>query len=330
MLRRGRRRPDGARRSPGTDFAAGGPTGRADAGEAGLLVARTTSSFDKDDNVWVVTDISSGSLKRAERAAVPVPRQQRRVHGPAQRARTRASRSASRTCRSRPRAPGRTSRPTSRRCSSRSSTRARRRGDRRAAIYGDVEHVHLATGRDGNKTIEQNPSTPLPSVVAIYRPLGKDADARARRAGPAPGQDRRRVAGSGAAARRAPATARPARRTSASARCSGSRVRDLLAGKVAVRLTSPQKVTVDVRVRGRVRSRRPGAKRSRLAEARTLASRRVVLQPGQETRVVLRPTAAARLVLRRRGASVVHETLQIAARNDAGQLSRSSRQLRIG
>lgn len=107
-------------------------------------------------------------------------------------------------------------------------------------------------------------------------------------------------------------------------------VRQLLTGTLAVRMSAERKVTVDVRVRGRMRSRRPGAKRSRTGRVQTLATRSVVLQPGQEARVVLRPTAAARLVLRRRGATVLGETLQLVARTDAGQVSRSARQMRIG
>ena len=84
-------------------------------------------------------------------------------------ARTRASGSASRTCRSRPRAPARTSRRTSRRCSSTSSIRARRRRRRPRAACTATSSTYTSYWPKGNKTTGQNPSTPIPSLVAISK-----------------------------------------------------------------------------------------------------------------------------------------------------------------
>ena len=67
------------------EYAAGGPTGRADEGEQGFS-SPDNLVFDKGGNVWVVTDISSTSLNSAQRPLLPVPRQQRAVHGAADRA----------------------------------------------------------------------------------------------------------------------------------------------------------------------------------------------------------------------------------------------------
>ena len=310
------------------EFAVGGPTGRADEGEAGFS-SPDNLVFDQGDNVWVVTDISSGSLNKpsvphyqyhGNNALFMVPRS-----GPNAGV---AFRFANMPIEAEGTGPYFT--PDEQTLFLAVQHPGEESGEGGSpSIYGDVS-TYTSYWPQGNKTIEQNPSTPLPSVVAIYRPVGKDAEPEPVVPVPPPGKTPDGspapvppAPGPGGDGPAGPANVRvrPLQRFS---------VRDLLTGRLVVRLTSPQKVTVDVRVRGRVRSRRPGAKRSRLAEARTLASRRVVLQPGQETRVALRPTAAARLVLRRRGASVVNETLQIVARNDAGRLSRSSRQLRIG
>ena len=45
------------------DYAAGGPTGRANAGETGFS-SPDNLVFDRGGNVWVLTDISSGSLNK--------------------------------------------------------------------------------------------------------------------------------------------------------------------------------------------------------------------------------------------------------------------------
>ena len=63
------------------DYAAGGPTGRSGVGEGGFS-SPDNLVFDSEDNVWVVTDISSSSLNRP--GALRVPRQQRGLHGPDQ------------------------------------------------------------------------------------------------------------------------------------------------------------------------------------------------------------------------------------------------------
>ena len=100
------------------DYAAGGPTS---AGRRRLLEPRQPRDRQGRQPLGGHRHLLEPP-QPAER--VPVPRQQRDVHGPDPRARTRASPSASPTAPSRARSRARTSRPTRTRCSSTSSTRA--------------------------------------------------------------------------------------------------------------------------------------------------------------------------------------------------------------
>ncbi|MTD42948.1 DUF839 domain-containing protein [Conexibacter sp. W3-3-2] len=68
------------------DYASGGVTGRPAEGEKGFSSCDNLV-FDSAHNLWIVTDISSASLRGSTNAAPPLrlPRQQRGLHDPAQR-----------------------------------------------------------------------------------------------------------------------------------------------------------------------------------------------------------------------------------------------------
>ena len=162
-VRRGRQRPEavGARALHLGGLRGGRPDRPRRRGRAGLLLARQPRVRLGGERLG-----RHGHLvqrRSTARAPLRVPRQQRGLHGPADRARTPASRSASPTCRSTRRAPGRTSRRTSRRCSSTSSTPAR------TPPRPPEEENWTSYWPRSSKTAGGPIAEPLPSLVQITR-----------------------------------------------------------------------------------------------------------------------------------------------------------------
>ena len=142
------------------DFAAGGPTGRAGAGEQGFSSPRQPR-LRHAGNLWVVTDISSSSLNKPGRP-YEYHAQQRGVHGPDARRRTPASRSASRTCPVEAEGTGPYFTPG--RADAVRQRPAPGRGDRRRAPTPSSATCRRTPrgGRRATGPTDQNPSTPLP------------------------------------------------------------------------------------------------------------------------------------------------------------------------
>jgi secreted PhoX family phosphatase len=150
------------------EFAAGGPSGRADAGEQGFS-SPDNLVFDKAGNLWVVTDISSSKLGdptqpeayHANNAIFMVPRT-----GPNAGV---AYRFGNMPVEAEGTGPYFT--PTSRPCSSTSSTRARSRAgglERRRPAPGD--HLLLATRQQDDRSESERAHSPPWSPSPRWRP----------------------------------------------------------------------------------------------------------------------------------------------------------------
>jgi hypothetical protein len=194
------------------------------------------------------------------------------------------------------------------------------------AVYEDPSTFTSYWPR-GNKSTGQNPATPLPSVVAIYRtppvpPRGEDLEPGTPSVipPPPPGRNPDGTPAPDGGGTGAGLVVRPLGRSS---------IEEILGKGLDLRLRSDEDVTVEIRLRGRVRSRRRGRKRPVVSRTTTLARRRVKLEAGSERKVRLKATAAGKVLLRLRGASVLNEVVRIAVIDGDGNERRLSKPVRV-
>ena len=281
------------------EFAAGGAKPGAPVGEQGFA-SPDNLVFDSQNNIWVVTDISSSSLNRPDRpyefhknnAVFLIPRGESGV----------AYRFANMPIQAEGTGPYFTPDETT--------------------LFLTVQHPGELTGEQdtsilgqpmtytsywprGNKTTGANPSEPLPSLIAIYRP----------RSGAAGQQPTPPPVAPGTVPTPPPATADtrppavrifPPRRT---------QLKLLRSRGMSVTVQIDEPAVVEVRLTGRVRYLR--GKRRRTLRPATLARTSTSQRPGKFT-VRLRLSVLARLALTRPGADVLKERIVVTARDRAG------------
>lgn len=295
------------------DYAPGGPSGRREAGEQGFS-SPDNLVFDRAGNLWVVTDISSSTLNRPDRpqafhannAIFMVPRT-----GPNAGVAFRFGNMPIQAEGTGPyftpdeqtlfvnvQHPGEESGP----------------GDSNA---GDQFANTTSYWPRGNKTTGQNPSTPIPSMVAIskVRP-GQPAGTPVV---PPPPQ----------AAQQAKDNALPLVQILSPGRQS---LRGLRGAGMTLRLRVDEPVTLSVTLRGRLTSRRRRASGSEAAAAargplRRFARSTVRVERAGEVAVRLRPSTALRLLLRRERA--VPALVSIRAADRAGNVRTRTKQLKF-
>lgn len=260
------------------DYANGGPTGRADAGEQGMSCADNLV-FDQANNLWVVTDISSGSLKGAPGAAPYYD-----YHG---------NNAIFMVPRSGPNAgigfrfanmpvDAEGTGPYFSDDFSTLFISVQHPGEetpgRPGAVYGDPQ-TYTSWWPAGNKTANQNPSMPRPTTVAITRiPPKQDPPPGGGNTIPAPPTP----------------TPSPSGKPKVSLPASVGFSAILSAG-VKAKITLTERSAVDVRLRIYLPKR--GRSKARWLTADT---EKKVLNAGTHT-IKLKPSAVARLALRVRG-----------------------------
>ena len=305
------------------EFAAGGPSGREEAGQQGFS-SPDNLVFDQGDNVWVVTDISSSSLNKpnayeyhGNNGVFMVPRS-----GPNAGV---AFRFANMPAEAEATGPYFTPDESTLFIAVQHPGEESGEGGS-PAVYEDPSTFTSYWPR-GNKTTGQNPATPLPSVVAIYRtppvpPRGEDLEPGTPSVipPPPPGRNPDGTPAPDGGGTAAGLVVRPIGRSS---------IEEILGKGLDVRLRSDEDVTVEIRLRGRVRSRRRGRKRPVVSRTTTLARRRVKLEAGSERKIRLKATAAGKVLLRRRGASVLKEVVRIAVIDGDGNERRVSKTVRV-
>lgn len=293
------------------DYAAGGPRDRADAGEQGFS-SPDNLVFDTSGNLWVVTDISSSSLNsptspyayHANNAIFMVPRTgpnagvaYRFGNMPVQAEGTGPYFTPDeRTLFVNVQHPGEESGP----------------ADSNAA---DQSPVITSYWPRGNKTIDQNPSEPIPSTVAITK-VSPNATAPGSPVIPPPPP--------------AKDTRRPLVSILSPARLELNRLRG---SGLTIRLRVDEPAQLRVTLTGRLTSLRPRARRSVVAEMAArggltqLARETVDAQRAGEVTVRLRPSARLRLRLRRE--KTLPALLSIRAVDRAGNVTTRTKQLRL-
>ena len=299
------------------DFAAGGPTGRSAVGEGGFS-SPDNLVFDSQHNVWVVTDISSGSLNKpapvpyeyhANNAVFMLPTTGenagvafRFANGPVESEITGPYFTPDEsTLFLNVQHPGEGTQTSA------------------TSVFGDVQ-TYTSWWPEGNKTANQAPSTPLPSLVVVTRI--KDPEEPGSPVVPPPAGG----GGGGGTPGGADGT-RPRVELRSSGRQSLSRLRTL---GLAFRVRVSEPVTLTVTLQGRLTSRRS---RKRLGQAsargktRRLARATVRVTKAGDVTLRLRPSAAVRLLLRREQA--LPAVLLVKAVDAAGNRTTRTKQLKF-
>ena len=184
------------------------------------------------------------------------------------------------------------------------------------SVFGDGQ-TYTSWWPEGNKTAGTNPSTPLPSLVAVTR-IPADAEdpgspvipPPAMPGGGGPGGDSDRT--------------RPRLELLSPGRQSLSRLR----GRgLAFRLRVSEPVTLTVTLRGQLSSRKKRGQLSARGKVRRLARATVRVERAGEVTVRLRPSASMRLLLRRE--RVLPALLQVKAVDAARNASTRTKQLKF-
>ena len=288
------------------DYAAGGPTGRAGVGEEGFS-SPDNLVFDSQKNVWVVTDISSSSLNKpgpyeyhANNAVFMVPTAGdnagvafRFANSPIEAEITGPYFTPDEsTLFLNVQHPGETT------------------GTSADSVFGDVQ-TYTSWWPEGNRTEDQNPSTPLPSLVAVTRIL-EDAEEPGSPVIPPPA-----APGGGE-----PDRTRPRVELLSPGRQSLGRLRTR---GLAFRVRVSEPVTLTVTLRGQLSKRR--GKGSARGKVRRIARATVRVPRAGEVTVRLRPSASLRLLLRRERA--LPALLQVKAVDAARNTSTRTKQLKF-
>ena len=295
------------------DFAAGGPTGRSGVGEGGFS-SPDNLVFDSQKNVWVVTDISSSSLNKpgpyeyhANNAVFMVPTTGENAgvafrfgNGPVESEITGPYFTPDEsTLFLNVQHPGETT------------------GTRADSVSGDVQ-TYPSWWPQGNRTTGKNPSTPLPSLVAVTR-VPEDAE---EPGSPVIPDESFEPFDDGAEDR-----ARPRLELLSPGRQSLSRLRTR---GLSFRVRVSEPVTLTVTLRGQLSTgrslKRPGKAAAR-GKVRRLARARVRVERAGRVTVRLRPSTSMRLLLRRE--RVLPALLQVKAVDAAGNTSTRTKQLKF-
>lgn len=295
------------------EFANGGRRGgEPDPGKQGFSCADNLV-VDKQDNVWVVTDISSSSIKGSQspRAEYDYHRNNAIFMVP----RTGPNRGVAFRFGNMPidaegtgpyftpdedalfvnvQHPGETTQ------------------NRADAIFGNPA-TYTSYWPTGNKTAGTTPATPLPTTVVITRVKAPTPGNPPTNVLPDPGPN------PGPGTPPNTAVPRDERAPTVSAGRKAVSIRALLSGiPFTVRISEPG--TVEVRLRGRVGRSAGRGRRASRGRLITLATARRTVSRSGELKVTLRTTTAARLLLRRRGAKLSSLRLTVTGRDTAGNV----------
>ena len=281
------------------EFAAGGPRAGARPGEEGFA-SPDNLVFDADENIWVVTDISSTSIGRGpvafqgNNAVFMLPRGE---SGLAYRFATMPNDAEG-------------TGPYFTPDESTLFVNVQHPGENTqglaTSVFGRPE-TYTSYWPRGNKTAGLNPAEPIPSTVAIYR---------TRQGGQVPTPP---VVPPGTVPRpprpedRQPPTVRvrkAPRRLSVAAFRRG----------FTIELGISEAATIRIEILGRIRHSHRG--RRRTTGLTVLARERRRITRGGIIRIQVRPTLFARLLLSRRGATVLDERMRILVEDAAGNLRR--------
>jgi hypothetical protein len=289
-----------------TDYAAGGPTAQGGRG----FSSPDNLHFDSEENLWVVTDISTSALNQpgpneyhANNAAFMVP-----TKGPNAGV---AFRFANMPIESEGTGPFFS--PDESALFINVQHPGEQSGEKGSpAVFGQPDTYSSYWPR-GNKTAEQNPSEPLPSTVVVTRvPSGQTGGTPTIPPPPAAGERD---------------TTRP--RVEVLSRRFQS-LRRLRRRGVVLRIEVSEPVTLTLTLRGRLAAPRSLQKRGN-AEARgrirRLARRTIEVERAGVVTVRLRPSASMRLLLRRE--DVLPTRLQVDARDAAGNKTTRFKPLRF-
>jgi hypothetical protein len=289
------------------EFAAGGPRAGAQPGEEGFA-SPDNLVFDADDNIWVVTDISSTSIGRGpvgfqgNNAVFMLPRGESGV----------AYRFATMPNDSEGTGPYFTP------DESTLFVNVQHPGENTqgldTSIFGRPE-TYTSYWPRGNKTSGANPAEPIPSTVAIYR---------SRQAGQVPTPP-------AVPPGTVPPAPRPEDRQAPTVRVRKAPKKLSLAAfrrGFSVELGVSEAATIRIEVLGRIRHRSGG--RRRTTGLTILARERRSIPRGGVVRLQVRPTLFARLLLRRAGATVLDERMRILVEDRAGNVRRVNPRLSVG
>ena len=300
------------------DFAAGGSKPGAPAGEAGFA-SPDNLVFDSQDNIWVVTDISSSSLNRAgnpnefhkNNAVFVIPRGDAGV----------AYRFANMPVQSEGTGPYFTPDESTLFLTVQHPGEEAKNTD--TAILGQPATYSSFWPR-GNKTTGANPSEPLPSLVAIYRrrtpATGTTPTTPTDTTTPQPTPPPVPV-GPAVPAPPAPTadTTPPAVKVSGLKRTS---VRALRTSGIAVTVEVDEAARLEISLLGRIRFR--SGRRTRTTSTTTLGTVKRTAPAAGKVTVRIKPTVLARLQLARTGADVVTERILVEAVDKSGNVRRTS------
>ena len=182
------------------------------------------------------------------------------------------------------------------------------------SVFGDVQ-TYTSWWPEGNRTEDQNPSTPLPSLVAVTRIL-EDAEEPGSPVIPPPAPP------GGGAPGGDPDRTRPRVELLSPGRQSLGRLRTR---GLAFRVRVSEPVTLTVTLRGQLSKRR--GKGSARGKVRRIARASVRVPRAGEVTVRLRPSASLRLLLRRERA--LPALLQVKAVDAARNTSTRTKQLKF-
>ncbi len=290
------------------DFAAGGPRAGASPGEQGFA-SPDNLVFDADDNIWVVTDISSSSVGRGayafhgNNAVFMLPRGESGV----------AYRFANMPRDAEGTGPYFT--PDESTLFVNVQHPGENAQNSATSVFGQPA-TYTSYWPRGNKATGTNPSEPIPSTVAIYRPrcAGGGQVPTPPQTGPGdvpppPAPEDRKAPT--VRVRKAP------KRLSTRAFRQG----------FTLELAVSEPATIRVEVIGRIRHRRRG--RRQTTGLTVLAQERRRTRRSGVVRVAVRPRLLARVLLRGTGATVREERLRIVVEDAAGNVRRLNPELEI-
>jgi hypothetical protein len=284
-----------------SDYAAGGPRPEQDESRRGFS-SPDNLVFDSKDNLWVVTDISSSSLNKspeyqyhANNAMFMVPTQgpnagvaYRFANGPVQSELT-----------------GPYFTPDEQTL----FINVQHPGEEVENSLYDAPGSYPSYWPEGNKTTEQNPAKPKPSMVAVTKVRANVPDQGTNVVPPPPGPPR------------------DATRARLSLRSSARQSLGSLRGRgIVFRIDVDEAVTLDVTLMGRLKRAGRSTTRGRGA-LRRLARTRVIAERAGTVQVRLRPSSALRLLLRRE--SALPGFLQVRATDKAGNVTTRTKQMRF-